>query len=137
METGVSGRHYSMNNRLIIFLGTFIPIEDHHLLREDFEEFQEGEYVGYEIEDDLAHGQTFVYAIIMEKVSNKYVSFWQIPYVHQSDVPECVTNNNSVFECITKYCIWRKRQIHKDISCYPYLNECLNYIKLSNYIFEL
>ncbi len=48
--------------------GTFIPIEDHHLLREDFEEFEEGEYVGYEIEDDLANGQTFVYAIIMEKV---------------------------------------------------------------------
>ena len=50
--------------------GTFIPIEDHHLLREDFEEFEEGEYVGYEIEDDLQqNGQTFVYAIIMDKVS--------------------------------------------------------------------
>ena len=57
------------STKLCDILGTFIPIEDHHLLREEFDECEEGEYVGYEIEDDLAqNGQTFVYAIIMEKV---------------------------------------------------------------------
>lgn len=49
--------------------GTFIPIEDHHLLKEDFEEYELGEYVGYELEDDDANdGQLFVYAIIVEKI---------------------------------------------------------------------
>ena len=31
--------------------GTLIPIEDHHLLKEAFEEFEAGEYVGYQLHD--------------------------------------------------------------------------------------
>ena len=31
--------------------GTWIPIEDHHLLKEAFEEFEAGEYVGYQLHD--------------------------------------------------------------------------------------
>ncbi len=39
------------------------------MLKEDFAEFEEGEYVGYEIEDTGENtGQTFVYAVIVEKV---------------------------------------------------------------------
>ena len=51
--------------------GSFIPIEDHHLLRQDFEQFEVGEYVALELEDDETGGQTFVYAIIVEKVSTE------------------------------------------------------------------
>ena len=32
-------------------LGTFIPLIDHHLLNDAFEEFEPGEYVGFELED--------------------------------------------------------------------------------------
>ena len=48
--------------------GSFVPIEDHHLLNEDFNHFEPGEYVGYELSDDETGGQTFVYAIIIEKM---------------------------------------------------------------------
>ena len=52
--------------------GSFVPVEDHHLLREDFEEFDEGEYVGYELDDEsqstLFGDVTLVYAIIIRKI---------------------------------------------------------------------
>ena len=49
--------------------GTFIPIEDHHLLKEDFEEYEVGEYVGFELEDNADSLEPlFIYAIIMEKI---------------------------------------------------------------------
>ncbi|ESN95266.1 hypothetical protein HELRODRAFT_193608 [Helobdella robusta] len=54
--------------------GSFIPIEDHHLLKEDFEEFDIGEYVGYEIDDELTGEAIIVYAIIVEKVQPKLFS---------------------------------------------------------------
>jgi len=52
--------------------GSFVPVEDHHLLREDFEEFDDGEYVGYELDDEAAQNSVFcdmtiVYAIIIKK----------------------------------------------------------------------
>ena len=60
--------------------GAFIPVEDHHLLREDFEEFEDGEYVGYELDDEaqmisLFGDVTMVYAIIIRKsqVNNQEV----------------------------------------------------------------
>ena len=31
--------------------GSFIPLEDHHLLNEDFEDCDPGDYVGYELDD--------------------------------------------------------------------------------------
>ena len=53
--------------------GSFIPVEDHHLLREDFEEFDDGEYVGYELDGELQSSMfgdvTIVYAIIIKKMS--------------------------------------------------------------------
>ena len=50
--------------------GSFVPIDDHHLLREDFDEFETGEYVGYELEDDeVKYASTYIYAIVIEKVS--------------------------------------------------------------------
>jgi len=52
--------------------GSFIPVEDHHLLREDFEEFEDGEYVGYELDDEAQNSlfgdMTIVYAIIIKKM---------------------------------------------------------------------
>ena len=55
--------------------GSFIPIDDHHLLKEDFEEYEVGEYVGYELDDDeMTTGDPlFVYAIILEKVQEETV----------------------------------------------------------------
>ena len=47
--------------------GSFIPIEDHHLLREDFAEFSQGEYIGLELDDDESGLQTFIYAIVEDK----------------------------------------------------------------------
>jgi len=49
--------------------GSFVPMEDHHLLREDFDEFDPGEYVGYELEDD-EDVPVFVYATIVEKMES-------------------------------------------------------------------
>lgn len=53
--------------------GSFIPIEDHHLLNEDFEKVTPGEYVGYEIEDPSMQQKegdaTFIYAVIVEEVN--------------------------------------------------------------------
>ena len=55
--------------------GTLIPIEDHHLLNDAFEEFEPGEYVGYQLDDpslDLKHGvATYIYAMIIEEVVNE------------------------------------------------------------------
>ena len=53
--------------------GDFIPIQDHHLLNEAFQEFFPGEYVGFELEDPSLEKQkgdaTFIYAIIVKDVS--------------------------------------------------------------------
>ena len=48
--------------------GSFIPIEDHHLLKQDFEEFEPGEYVGYELDDNLSGSPTVIYAIILDRI---------------------------------------------------------------------
>ena len=56
-------------------LGTFIPLEDHHLLNDAFEEFEPGEYVGYELEDptlELKEGvATYIYARIVKEVTDQ------------------------------------------------------------------
>ena len=55
--------------------GTFIPIEDHHLLNDAFEEFEPDEYVGYELDDPSLQWQegnaTYIYAVIIEKMANE------------------------------------------------------------------
>ena len=55
--------------------GTFIPIEDHHLLNDAFVEFEPGEYVGYQLDDpslQLEEGvATYIYAVIIEEVVNE------------------------------------------------------------------
>ena len=54
--------------------GSIIPIAEHHLLNPAFEVFKDDEYVGYELEDpslDNEEGEaTFIYAVIIEEVSN-------------------------------------------------------------------
>ena len=55
--------------------GTLIPIEDHHLLNDAFEEFEPGDYVGYQLDDpslDQREGAaTYIYAIVVEEVTNE------------------------------------------------------------------
>ena len=55
--------------------GSFIPIEDHHLLNDAFEEFEPGDYVGYELEDPSLQRQegnaTYIYAVIIDVVGNE------------------------------------------------------------------
>ena len=52
--------------------GSFIPVEDHHLLNDAFGDFGPGEYVGYQLHDpslQLDRGvATFIYAVIIEEV---------------------------------------------------------------------
>ena len=55
--------------------GSFIPIEDHHLLNDAFEEFEPGEYVGYELEDPSLQRQegnaTYIYAVIINVMADE------------------------------------------------------------------
>jgi len=55
--------------------GNFIPIEEHHLLNDAFEEFEPGEYVGYELEDPSLQRQegnaTYIYAVIIDVMANE------------------------------------------------------------------
>ena len=62
--------------------GSFIPLDLHHLLKQDFVEFEVDEYVGYELDDPEMYNQsgdaTYIYATIIEKLP---VSCWyQIKY---------------------------------------------------------
>ena len=56
-------------------LGTFIPLIDHHLLNEAFEEFEPGEYVGFELEDPTLNREkgepTYIYARVVREVTEK------------------------------------------------------------------
>ena len=56
-------------------LGTFIPLDCHHLLNDAFEEFDPGEYVGYELEDPTLHHEegnaTYIYARIVNNVADQ------------------------------------------------------------------
>ena len=56
-------------------LGTFIPLIHHHLLNEAFEEFEPGEYVGFELEDPTLNREkgepTYIYARVVREVTEK------------------------------------------------------------------
>ena len=56
-------------------LGTYIPLDDHHLLKDAFEEFDPDEYVGYELEDPTLHDEegnaTYIYARIVKEVTDQ------------------------------------------------------------------
>lgn len=74
--------------------GSFIPIEDHHLLNEGFEKLTPGEYVGYEMEDPSMQQKeedaTFVYAVIMEEVdvqegTSIFAKFYKINVGHDKE----------------------------------------------------
>ena len=55
--------------------GTLIPTEDHHLLKDAFEEFESAEYVGYQLHDPslvLQKGNPiYIYAIIVQEVTSE------------------------------------------------------------------
>ena len=56
-------------------LGTFIPLIDHHLLNDAFEEFEPGEYVGFELEDPTLNREkgvpTYIYASVFREVTEE------------------------------------------------------------------
>ncbi|CAH3193171.1 unnamed protein product [Porites evermanni] len=58
--------------------GSYIPIAEQHLLNASFSYFKPGEYVGYEVDDpslQLKDGDaTYIYAVIIEEVSNPNTS---------------------------------------------------------------
>ena len=80
--------------------GSFIPIEDHHLLDNAFNEFDVGDYAGLEVfdtsdseEDDDA---TFIYVIVMEKFQKCGVNGPALNYKYKINIgcnrdPEVVT----------------------------------------------
>ena len=55
--------------------GTFIPVIDHHLLNDAFEEFEPGEYVGFELEDPTLNHEkgvpTYIYARVVREVTEE------------------------------------------------------------------
>ena len=55
--------------------GTLIPTEDHHLLNDAFDEFEPGEYVGYQLHDpSLVQREgtpIYIYAIIVEEINSE------------------------------------------------------------------
>ncbi|XP_068670657.1 sacsin-like isoform X3 [Montipora foliosa] len=65
--------------------GTLIPIVEHHMLRNAFEEFDPGDYVGFQLHDpslDLMEGTaTYIYAIIIEEVTDEDVRLWSKMYM--------------------------------------------------------
>ena len=60
-------------------LGNLIPVKDHHLLNDAFEEFEPGESVGFQLHDpslELKEGSAvYIYAIIVEEVATEESSF--------------------------------------------------------------
>ena len=56
-------------------LGTFIPLDCHHLFNDALEEFDPDEYVGYELEDPTLHDEegipTYIYARIVKEVTDQ------------------------------------------------------------------
>ena len=74
--------------------GSFVPIEDHHLLREDFDGFEQGEYVGYELDDDEdKYAPTYIYAIVLEKITGDETNslFCSKYQINVGDVRQTVT----------------------------------------------
>ena len=76
--------------------GNFIPIEDHHLLNEAFEEFTSGEYVALELDDPSLNKEngdaTFIYAIIIEETNCEgatvYTKLYTVNIGHDKRVAE-------------------------------------------------
>lgn len=52
--------------------GTFIPLDLHHLLKQDLVDFESEEYVGFELDDPEMRNQsgsaTYIYATVIEKL---------------------------------------------------------------------
>jgi len=72
MEVRQDDSYNASSSDLLPEPGSFIPIEDHHLLNEAFQNLSPGEYVGYEMDDPSMQQKegdaTFIYAVIIEEV---------------------------------------------------------------------
>ena len=76
--------------------GTWIPTEDHHLLKDAFEELEPGEYVGYQLHDPilvLRKGiPKYIYAIVVQEVTSEDTVIlkkaYQINSEHEKDPVE-------------------------------------------------
>lgn len=82
------------NSDLLPQPGSYIPIEDHHLLNEAFENLAPGEYVGYEMDDPSMQQKegdaTFIYAVIIAEVnieesSTLFGKFFKINVGHDKE----------------------------------------------------
>ena len=73
MEVRQDDSYNASSSDLLPEPGSFIPIEDHHLLNEAFQNLAPGEYVGYEMDDPSMQQKegdaTFIYAVIIEEVN--------------------------------------------------------------------
>ena len=76
---------FAMKVEIFPTLGTFIPLIDQHLLNDAFEEFEPGEYVGYELEDPSINRTegvaTYIYARVVQEVTEKCLSLLTKKYI--------------------------------------------------------
>ena len=85
--------------------GTLIPIEDHHLLNDAFELFEPDEYVGCQLDDPGLHlNSTFIYAIIIDEVSNEDADLltkkYKINIGHDKEPAVVKSNKLYKFHCL-------------------------------------
>ncbi|XP_023931332.1 sacsin-like [Lingula anatina] len=71
-DQGIPPDDYCSSTSVLPTPGTYLHIEDQHLLSENFHRFECGEYVGYEVEDPLLKSleglPTYIYAIVLEEI---------------------------------------------------------------------
>ncbi|XP_013411447.1 sacsin [Lingula anatina] len=71
-DQGIPPDDYCSDTSVLPIPGTYLHIEDQHLLSENFHHFECGEYVGYEVEDPLLKSReglpTYIYAIVLEEI---------------------------------------------------------------------
>ena len=77
--------------------GEYVPLELHHLLRNEFDDFEEDEYVAFEVEDPSMVGDIgeaiYIYAKVVKKVKEKgpLKSIYRIKVSSNSEKDVCVT----------------------------------------------
>ena len=83
--------------------GTFIPIDEHHLLNDAFAEFTPGEFVGYQLHDPSLHLEegiaTYIYAVIIEeldKIDSDSIYLTKMYLINTGNDKEPVEVNSAV-----------------------------------------
>ena len=77
--------------------GEYVPLELHHLLRDEFHDFEEDEYVAFEVEDPSMDGEggeaVYIFAKIVQKIKEKgpLQSVYRIKVSTNTEKDLCVT----------------------------------------------